>query len=302
MSRSGGAHRRSPAARHSAKHEIKHETKRWAKHQTENRRKHEATHEDKHRARYRAKSRRQTLPIPVVGGGIALAVVSLGTSVAISQSIGPKSSDPVTTEVAAWTRVDTAHDKLDRDEALGMMSAVAEKKRQEQAAAEAAAAQAAAEAAAKAEAEARAKAEAEARAKAEAEARAKAEAEAAAKAEAARQARAEAASRALARTRTPSGAKELARALIGEYGWGDSQFSCLEKLWTRESEWNYKARNPSSGAYGIPQSLPGSKMASAGSDWRDNPETQIKWGLGYIDDRYGTPCAAWNHSEARGWY
>jgi hypothetical protein len=254
LSRSGGAHRKSRTRRH--------------------------------RARYR----RQTIPVPVVGGGIALAVVSLGTSVAISQSIGPKSAEVVTTEVASAhldTSVDTSQEELDRDQAVSVLSAVAEKQRQERAAAEAAAA---------------AKAEAEVRAKAEAEARAKAEAEAAAEAEEERQARAEAASRALARSRSPAGAKELARAMIGEYGWGDSQFSCLEKLWTRESDWNYKARNPSSGAYGIPQSLPASKMASAGSDWRDNPETQIKWGLGYIDDRYGSPCAAWGHSEDTGWY
>ena len=70
----------------------------------------------------------------------------------------------------------------------------------------------------------------------------------------------------------------------------------------RESRWDYRAMNPSSGAYGIPQSLPGSKMASAGSDWRTNPVTQIRWGLGYIAVRYGTPCGAWAHSESVGWY
>lgn len=86
------------------------------------------------------------------------------------------------------------------------------------------------------------------------------------------------------------------------YGWGASQFDCLDSLWTRESGWNYRATNPSSGAYGIPQSLPGSKMASAGSDWRTNPATQIRWGLGYIRGRYGSPCSAWAHSEETGWY
>jgi hypothetical protein len=256
-------------------------------------------HRKSRKRRHHAKYRRQTIPVPVVGGGIALAVVSLGTSVAISQSIGPKSADAVTTEVAS-AHLDMSQMELDRDQTVSVLSAVAEKQRQERAAAEAAAAAEAT--AAQAAAEAAAKAEAEARAKAEAEARAKEEAEAAAKAEEERKARAEAASRALARSRTPAGAKELARALMGEYGWGDSQFTCLEKLWTRESNWNYKARNPSSGAYGIPQSLPASKMASAGSDWRDNPETQIKWGLGYIEDRYGSPCAAWGHSEDTGWY
>jgi len=94
----------------------------------------------------------------------------------------------------------------------------------------------------------------------------------------------------------------LARILVADRGWGASQFSCLKSLWTRESGWNYRATNPSSGAYGIPQALPGGKMASAGADWRTNPATQIKWGLDYIADRYGTPCGAWGHSESSGWY
>ena len=99
------------------------------------------------------------------------------------------------------------------------------------------------------------------------------------------------------------GVKQYARALAADkYGWGDNQFAALDKLWTRESNWNYKAENSSSGAYGIPQSLPGNKMASAGADWRTNPQTQIKWGLNYIKERYGSPIAAWNHSEATGWY
>jgi hypothetical protein len=87
-----------------------------------------------------------------------------------------------------------------------------------------------------------------------------------------------------------------------EYGWSASQFTCLDLLWTRESNWNYRAQNPSSGAYGIPQALPGSKMATVASDWRTNPVTQIKWGLGYIKSRYGTPCGAWQHSQNTGWY
>lgn len=89
---------------------------------------------------------------------------------------------------------------------------------------------------------------------------------------------------------------------LPKYGWSSSQFGCLKSLWTRESGWNYRAENPSSGAYGIPQSLPGSKMASAGSDWRSNPQTQIRWGLSYIKSSYGSPCSAWGHSEATGWY
>ncbi|WP_159814531.1 G5 domain-containing protein [Actinomyces sp. zg328] len=97
-------------------------------------------------------------------------------------------------------------------------------------------------------------------------------------------------------------AQAIARSMMGAYGWGDSEFSCLVSLWNRESGWNYQARNASSGAYGIPQALPGGKMASAGSDWQTNPATQIKWGLGYIQGRYGSPCAAWSHSESTGWY
>jgi hypothetical protein len=97
--------------------------------------------------------------------------------------------------------------------------------------------------------------------------------------------------------------KAYAKIIAAEdYGWTGSQFTCLDLLWTRESNWNYKAQNPSSGAYGIPQSLPGSKMATVASDWRTNPVTQIKWGLGYIKNRYGTPCGAWQHSENVGWY
>lgn len=90
--------------------------------------------------------------------------------------------------------------------------------------------------------------------------------------------------------------------MLGSYGWGDGQWGCLDSLWQRESGWNHLAMNPSSGAYGIPQSLPGDKMASAGADWRTNPTTQIRWGLGYIQGRYGSPCSAWAHSEAVGWY
>jgi hypothetical protein len=96
--------------------------------------------------------------------------------------------------------------------------------------------------------------------------------------------------------------KSVARLMLADRGWGSGQFSCLESLWNRESRWNLHASNPSSGAYGIPQALPGSKMASAGADWRNNPMTQIRWGLNYIADRYGTPCGAWGHSEASGWY
>ena len=86
------------------------------------------------------------------------------------------------------------------------------------------------------------------------------------------------------------------------YGWSESDFNCLVKLWNRESGWRVSACNRSSGAYGIPQALPASKMASAGSDYLTNYKTQINWGLNYIKSRYGTPTAAWNHSQSKGWY
>jgi hypothetical protein len=83
---------------------------------------------------------------------------------------------------------------------------------------------------------------------------------------------------------------------------GSAQFSCLDPLWERESGWNAYADNPSSGAYGIPQSLPGDKMASAGADWQTDPDTQVRWGISYIDSTYGSPCGAWQHEEDDGWY
>lgn len=103
----------------------------------------------------------------------------------------------------------------------------------------------------------------------------------------------------------PGSAKEIAYNLLDSYGWSENkeqEYSCLVLLWERESNWNYQAMNSSSGAYGIPQSLPGQKMAAAGEDWQTNPETQIRWGLGYIQSRYGNPCKGWEHSENHGWY
>ena len=97
-------------------------------------------------------------------------------------------------------------------------------------------------------------------------------------------------------------AQEYALGELQKRGLGDDQFMCLVKLWDRESHWNYRSHNTGSGAYGIPQALPGKKMASAGADWETNPETQIDWGLGYIERRYKTPCGAWQHSQDSGWY
>lgn len=100
----------------------------------------------------------------------------------------------------------------------------------------------------------------------------------------------------------PGTARALGKELAAARGWGDDQFGCLEALWTRESGWSTTAGNKSSGAYGIPQALPGSKMASAGPNWRTDASTQIKWGLGYISGRYGTPCGAWAHFKSHNWY
>jgi hypothetical protein len=124
-----------------------------------------------------------------------------------------------------------------------------------------------------------------------------AEAAAAAAAEAARM-------ESLAGGNTVDGARATARSMAtSQYGWGEDQFTCLDRLWQKESGWSYSALNSSSGATGIPQALPGSKMASAGTDWATNATTQISWGLGYIKaSSYGTPCAAWSHSQSVGWY
>lgn len=96
--------------------------------------------------------------------------------------------------------------------------------------------------------------------------------------------------------------RSIAQSMLASYGWGQGQFGCLNNLWTKESSWQVGATNPSSGAYGIPQSLPAGKMASAGADWRTNPATQIRWGLSYIQAAYGSPCGAWAHSVATNWY
>lgn len=99
-------------------------------------------------------------------------------------------------------------------------------------------------------------------------------------------------------------AQRIARRKVREHGWDEAQMECLVQLWDHESGWRWDAENPSSGAYGIPQSLPGSKMASSGQDWRTNAATQIDWGLGYIQDRYQTPCGAWGvwNSRSPHWY
>lgn len=103
-------------------------------------------------------------------------------------------------------------------------------------------------------------------------------------------------------TPDPGTAQAIAAQMVAARGWASTEFDCLVALWNKESHWNVYSNNVRSGAYGIPQALPGSKMASAGADWATNPATQITWGLGYITGRYGTPCGAWGHSQTSGWY
>lgn len=171
--------------------------------------------------------------------------------------------------------------------------------------------QVAAKAAADAQAAAAAKAASDAQAAAEASAQASAQstqaAADAAAAEAARQAEAdrvarEAQRQPVAAVAAQADPRSTAKAMLAGYGWSASQFSCLDSLWTKESSWNVTATNASSGAYGIPQSLPATKMATAGADYRTNPATQITWGLTYIKASYGSPCSAWAHSQAVNWY
>ncbi len=100
----------------------------------------------------------------------------------------------------------------------------------------------------------------------------------------------------------PGTAQSTAYNMMSSFGFNPkTEFGCLDNIWTRESGWRYNAEN-ASGAYGIPQALPGSKMASAGADWQTNPATQIKWGLGYIKSMYGTPCDAWSFWQGHGYY
>ena len=149
---------------------------------------------------------------------------------------------------------------------------------------------------------------AEEKAKAEAEKKAKEEAEAKKKAEELRIAQSkQVTSRGGTSVRAATGTKAEYQAYaknlcINTYGWTENDFNCLVKLWERESNWNPNAHNKSSGAHGICQALPASKMASEGSDYMTNYKTQIRWGLKYIKNRYGTPANAWAHSQQKGWY
>ncbi|WP_395297349.1 transglycosylase SLT domain-containing protein [Kitasatospora hibisci] len=160
---------------------------------------------------------------------------------------------------------------------------------QAEAAAQAAQAQADAEAAAAAQAQA-AQEQADAAAKAQAEAKAKADAKAAAS-------RSQQRSALNAKPSYSGSPREIAAQIVPA-----GQLQCFSNIVSHESSWNPRAVNASSGAYGLVQALPGSKMASAGADWRTNPATQIKWGLDYMNSRYGSPCAAWSFWQSHHWY
>ena len=104
-------------------------------------------------------------------------------------------------------------------------------------------------------------------------------------------------------SRTKLGAQSIASDLnTANFNWSDRQMACLNKLWTHESNWNFAAINRHSGARGIPQALPGKKMAAVATDWKTNPITQIIWGMKYVKNRYGTPCQALSHWQKRNWY
>ena len=96
--------------------------------------------------------------------------------------------------------------------------------------------------------------------------------------------------------------RSIGRSMAAAHGWTGTQWDCLNNLWQKESGWSTRSSNSSGSAWGIPQALPGSKMKSAGTDWRTNPVTQIKWGIGYIDNRYGSACKAWGHWQSHNWY
>jgi hypothetical protein len=100
---------------------------------------------------------------------------------------------------------------------------------------------------------------------------------------------------------SPKAARRIAKKMVARRGWSTKQYRCLVKLWQRESGWRVHAGGPL-GSYGIPQAHPGSRMASAGRNWRDDATTQIRWGLGYIKGRYETPCRAWRHFQRQNWY
>ncbi|WP_051812760.1 lytic transglycosylase domain-containing protein [Kitasatospora sp. MBT63] len=242
----------------------------------------------------------------MISGVATLAVVGSATlALALPQDAKvAEAAAPVT--AAASPDAQVLADQAAADAAKAQADQQAKADADAKAAADAAQAQADADAKAKADADAKAAADA---AQAQADADAKAKADAAAKAKAAKakadadaRAKAEAASRSQARSPlaapVPTGTPQQIAAQLVPAG----QLQCFSNIVERESGWNVTATNPSSGAYGLMQALPGSKMASVGADWKTNPVTQIKWGLQYMNETYGSPCAAWAFWQAHNWY
>jgi hypothetical protein len=226
----------------------------------------------------------------VVAGGV-LCLAATGTAAALGRAAPPAS--PIA--VAAASYVHSQADGIAAQPAEAVLTSQIVILHAAAAAARAAALRAVAERAA-------AERAARARAAAARETARRAAAQAAAQAAAAQAAAQQPAVQRVTVEQAPSGApQQIAEQMLATYGWAD-QFSCLDSLWQQESGWNVYAENPSSGAYGIPQALPGAKMASAGADWQTDAATQIRWGLSYIQGSYGSPCAAWGHEEADGWY
>jgi hypothetical protein len=216
---------------------------------------------------------------------------SLAATVPAGSSPASASADAAyTTTIGQQAAARSASDGVGQAVMFARMRSLQSDRQQQLAAQKAAAAKAAASKAAAAKASA---AKATALKSAEREAARKAAAQRTQQAQPARQ----------AAVTTPSGSPEqIAEQMLSQFGWSSSQFSCLQPLWERESGWSVTAENPTSGAYGIPQSLPASQMSSAGADWQTDAATQIRWGLTYIQGRYGSPCGAWAHEESDGWY
>nr|WP_240979971.1 transglycosylase SLT domain-containing protein [Streptomyces sp. HNM0574] len=234
--------------------------------------------------------------VSAVTGVAAVGATALGFAVVPGQDKGgtDTAGSALPAEPVAWqSAVDSSADQkssIDAQTAHAQDAAQEEAKAKARQKAEAEQRAAAAKAAEKARAEAARKKAAE-----------EAEQRAAAREKAAQEREQEAAASRSAERKSvvPSGSpQEMARQIIGD----EAQFQCFSNIVERESGWDPHAENPSSGAYGLVQALPGSKMASEGADWKTNPATQIKWGLGYMNDRYGSPCGAWDFWQANNWY
>jgi hypothetical protein len=228
-------------------------------------------------------SRSRKIAIATAGGLTLATAVSLAATLPGGSSPAPASTDAaITTTIGQHAAARSSSDGVGQALVFARMRSLQVAHQQQQLAAEKAAAAKAAVAKAAA---------AKAAAVKSAEQAAAARKAAAQRAQSARQAV------------TPSGSPEqIAERMLSQFGWSSSQFSCLQPLWEHESGWSVTAENPASGAYGIPQSLPGAQMASAGADWHTSAATQIRWGLTYIHGRYGSPCGAWSHEESDNWY